>query len=65
MFFEVNNEVETRREEPGYEVGQNRLVLLFGPFLRLFRKAEKSLFRFYKAFLAWSELHWTSISRGH
>ena len=23
MFFEVNNEVETRREEPGYEVGQN------------------------------------------
>ena len=67
MFFEVNNEVETRREEPGYEVGQKpRIVLLFddfGPFLRFVKKAEKRFFRPYKAFLAWFEIHWTYYSR--
>ena len=31
MFFAVNNEVETRREERGYEVGQN-LEQLFDEF---------------------------------
>ena len=40
MFFAVNNKVETRREEPGYEFGQNlNLFLLFddfGRFLRFF-----------------------------
>ena len=33
FFFAVNNEVETRREESGYEVSQkSRLVLLFDDF---------------------------------
>ena len=54
MFFAVNNEVETRSEEPGYEVAQNLDLRFddFGPFLRYVIKAEKSLFRPLKAFLA-------------
>ena len=49
MFFAVNNEVETRREEPGYEVGQTLDPVLlfddFGPFLRFFKMAQISFFR--------------------
>ena len=65
MFFAVNNEVETRSEEPGYEVAQNLDLRFddFGPFLRYVIKAEKSLFRPLKAFLASFELHWTYNSR--
>ena len=64
-FFAVNNVVETRREEPGYELGQNLDLLFddFGPFLRFVKKAEKRLFRPYKAFLAWFEIHWMYYSR--
>ena len=39
MFFAVNNEVETRSEEPGYEVAQNLDLRFddFGPFLIFFK----------------------------
>ena len=36
MFFAVNNEVETRREEHGYEVGQNRTRATFWRFWTIF-----------------------------
>ena len=54
IFFAVNNEVETRREEPGYELGQNLDLLFddFGPDLRFVIRAEKSFFTPLKAFLA-------------
>ena len=64
-FFAVNNVVETRREEPGYELGQNLDLLFddFGPFLRYVIRAKNSFFRPLKAFLACFELHWTYNSR--
>ena len=63
--FAVNNEVETRREEPGDELGQNLDLLFdhFGPVLRYVISAKKSFIRPLKAFLACFELHWTYNSR--
>ena len=60
--FAVNNyEVETRREEPEYELGQNLDLLFddFGPVLKFVIRAEKSLFTPLKAFLASFALLWT------
>ena len=61
MFLAVNNEVETRREEPGRNL--DLLFDDFGPNTDFFKRLKKRFFRPYKAFLAWFEIHWTYNSR--